>query len=70
MPIVKSRLCTEAFGICYTGGAHIEKKLNELLIEDNKELVRKHPHFKENKDFPSSVIEDLKTRTLVVMQKD
>lgn len=65
-----SRLCMEAFEVCYTGGIHIEKQLNELLMQDNKELARRHPILRENLNFPSNIIEDMKTRTLFVMQKD
>ncbi|CDW77817.1 UNKNOWN [Stylonychia lemnae] len=70
LPIVRSRMCMEAFETCYRGGIHIEKNLNELLIQDNKELVRRLPQFKDNTNFPQSVIEDLKIRSLVVMQKE
>eukprot|EP00347_Sterkiella_histriomuscorum_P021410 403334071 len=70
LPIVRARLCMEAFETCYTAGVHIEKHLNELLIEDNKELVRKLPQFKDNLNFPAAVLEDIKSRALVVMKRE
>ena len=60
----------EAFETCYTAGVHIEKYLNDLLIEDNKELVRKLPQFKDNLNFPATVLEDIKSRALVVMKRE
>jgi hypothetical protein len=50
----------EGFEVCYTGGVHIEKILNENLSKDNQDLLRRHPAFKENINFPASVIEDVK----------
>jgi hypothetical protein len=38
----------ESFEVCYTAGIQIEKRLNELLQEDNKELLEKWPSYKEN----------------------
>lgn len=36
----------ESFEVCYCGGAMIEKRLNELLIKDNPELVEKYAQLK------------------------
>lgn len=70
LPIVRSRLCMEAFEVSYTGGVHIEKRLNEMLIDDNVELVKRHASLKDTLNFSASMIDDLKTRALLVMQKD
>jgi hypothetical protein len=36
----------EAFEVSYVGGMHIEKKLNEMLLADNLELIEKLPAIK------------------------
>lgn len=43
LPIVRARLCMEAFETCYTAGVHIEKELNDKIVDDNKELMRRMP---------------------------
>ncbi len=50
--------------MCYTGGVHVEKRVNELLLDDNVELVRRHPTLKDTLNFSASVIDEMKTRTL------
>lgn len=70
LPLVRSRLCMEAFEVSYTGGVHLEKRLNEMLIDDNLELVKRHATLKDTLNFSATVIDDLKTRALIVMQKD
>lgn len=70
LPLVRSRLCMEAFEVSYTGGVHLEKRLNEMLIDDNVELVKRHATLKDTLNFSATVIDDLKTRALIVMQKD
>jgi actin-related protein len=74
LPIVRSRLCTEALEVNYSAcGIKIEKVLNENLTADNKEFIRSGkpgdvsergmPIF----NFPKDVLEDVKVRSLVVM---
>lgn len=72
---MRSRLCTEALEICYgASGVQIERCLNENLVFDNKENIRSSsgnvserglPLF----NFPKEVVEDLKARTLTVMER-
>lgn len=50
----------EAFETCYVGGIHIEKRLNELLIEDNTDLIDKYPTVRDSKSFSGNTLEDLK----------
>jgi hypothetical protein len=33
----------EGYETCYVGGIHIEKKLNELLLNDNTDMIDKWP---------------------------
>jgi hypothetical protein len=41
LPIVRSRLCTEALEVCYTAcGVNIEKEMNNNLVYDNKESFK------------------------------
>jgi hypothetical protein len=50
----------ESFEVCYTGGIHIEKRLNELLFDDNKDLFDKIPTVKQSESLPSAILEDIK----------
>ena len=71
MPIVRSRLCVEGLNVCYCGGAVLEKELNSLLLKDNvknQELLQR-THNRIPKNFPSHVLEDIKTRVLMTLQK-
>lgn len=59
----------EGFEVCYAAGVNIEKKLNENLLEDNRELIRKYAaNNQEITNIKCSILEDLKVRSLVVMQ--
>lgn len=70
LPFALSQVCTEAFEICYAGGVHIEKKLSQMIREDNMQLIAKIvpklPQYAH--DLPSKIIEDVKVRTLFTMQ--
>jgi hypothetical protein len=70
LPVSRSRLCVEGFNACYTAGIQIEKNINELLIEDNKDLIKNLSAFKNNQNFQCSVIEDIKAKYIVVMQRE
>jgi hypothetical protein len=76
LPIVRSRLCTEAFEVCYAAsGVNIEKEMNYNLVYDNKESFKAAAtQFNEQGlplfNFPKEVLEDLKVRSLVVMQRE
>jgi hypothetical protein len=65
-----SQVCIEAFQICYAGGVHIERNLSKMIRDDNQrllaKLIQQLPHYKD--DLPSKIIEDVKVRTLFVMQ--
>ena len=76
LPIVRSRLCSEAFEVCYAAcGVNIEKEMNYNLVYDNKESFKAGAtQFNEQGlplfNFPKEVLEDLKVRSLVVMQRE
>jgi hypothetical protein len=69
-------LCTEAFEVCYSAcGVNIERELNDNMVYDNRESIRSSsgnvserglPLF----NFPKDLLEDLKFRTLLVMDRD
>lgn len=59
----------EAFEVSYVGGMHIEKNLNEMLIEDNLDIIDKLPTIKSSSSIPGTVIEDIKAKMLIVMQR-
>jgi hypothetical protein len=59
----------EAFEICYAGGIHIEKELNNNLAIDNKEVIRKD-HTDDNYSFSSTIIEDLKVKSINICNVD
>lgn len=77
LPIVRSRLCTEALEVNYSAcGVQIEKTLNDNLVYDNREFIKSGKQGETNArglpifNFPKEVLEDIKVRTLVVMQKE
>jgi hypothetical protein len=63
-------VCVEGFEVCYAGGVHIEQHLSKMVMEDSQRAISKLvPHIPKYKhDIPSKVIEDVKVRTLFVMQ--
>lgn len=69
-------MCTEAFEVCYAAsGVNIEKEMNYNLVYDNKESFKAAAtQFNEQGlplfNFPKEVLEDLKVRSLVVMQRE
>ena len=74
LPIVRSRLCTESYEICYGAcGVYIEKQLNDNLVADNKEFIKSSGSMSERGlpmfNFPKEVVEDIKARSTVVMQR-
>jgi len=76
LPIVRSRLCTEAFEVCYAAcGVNIEKELNYNVVSDNKEsfkagIAQVNEHGVIQFNFSKEVLEDLKVRALQVMQRE
>lgn len=71
MPIVRSRLCIEGINVCYCGGATIEKELNGLLLKDNvqNQQMLERIHNRIPRSFPTHVLEDIKTRVLMTLQR-
>ena len=57
-------------------GVQIEKAINDNLVYDNREFIKSGKQCELNAkglpifDFTKEVLEDVKVRTLVVMQKD
>ena len=76
MPILRSRVCIEAYEISYSAcGIEVEKLLNDNLVFDNKDLIKSGAGNLSERglpiyNFPKEVIEDLKVRSLVVMQRE
>jgi hypothetical protein len=74
LPIVRSRVCSEAFEVCYSAcGINIDREVNDNLVLDNRESIKSGnvsdrgiPLY----NFSKEVIEDIKVRTLVVMERD
>lgn len=56
----------EGFKVCYTAAVQLEKKLHELLLEDNPQLEKIIP----SKLIPAEIIEDLKCKLVLVLNRE
>lgn len=76
MPIVRSRVCVEALEVSYSAcGINIEKEINDNLSMDNKDFIKSGSGNVSDRgvpvfNFPKDLIEDIKVRALVVMQRE
>ena len=60
----------EGLKVSYCGGAVLEKEINSLLIKDNArnvQMIERIPGKRLPKTFPIDIIENIKTRTLMVL---
>ena len=59
--------------MCYTGGVHIEKEINNLLVKDNVDnntMLQRIPEKRLPANFPLHIIEDIKVRTLMCLGRN
>lgn len=70
LPVYRSKLCPEALEVCYVGGVVIDKEVNRLILQDNEtndKMLSSQSGRQLPKQFPSYLIEHIKTRCVSVL---
>ena len=68
---MRAQLCIQGLQVCYCGGSAVEMELKKMLLEDNSrnaKLLERLPGKKLPTNFSIEPLEDIKARTLMVMQ--